>query len=99
MSYEDIEETTFTYFSYEEDVFIQSFLKGKGHTWQTNTVCGSCCGMYCDEYWVNGIGGDFPEDDKKELAALMKEKGYSCSIGRYTIAADPEHEDEYQIKN
>lgn len=97
MSYIETTEDEFHYFSGEEHNFIQEFLKEKGHEWSTNTVCGNCCGVYADEYWVNGIGGDFPPEDKAELARLMTEKGYSCSIGRYTISADPDDEDEYKI--
>lgn len=98
MSYSDYATEEFFYFSSEEKKEIESFLKERGHEWQTNTVCGNCCGMFADEYWVNGIDGNFPEKDKKELADLMKSKSFSCSIGRYTISADPSDEEEYQIK-
>lgn len=89
MTYTETQETEFTYFSDKEDKLIKEFLRKKGHTWGHNTVCGDCCGMYSDQYWVNGIGGEFPEEDKKELAKELERIGTHCSIYSYVIDADP----------
>lgn len=98
MSYEQEESETFFHFSDKEDAFITKFLKEKGYSISQNTVCGNCCGMFADKYWVNGIGGNFKKEDKEELYKLMKKKGYECSIGGYTISADPDDKEEYQVK-
>jgi len=89
MSYSEVEETEFYYFSEEAHDFIKEFLESKGHTYERNTVCGDCCGVYASEYWVNGIFGDFPISDKEEFTKLMQEKGYECSVDGNTISADP----------
>lgn len=97
MTYSEIVEQEFHYFSKEDEKIIEDFLKKKGYKWSTNTVCGSCCGMFADQYWVNGIGGDFKEKDRKALHTLLKEKGIAHSMDNsYHISADPEENDKYQ---
>lgn len=90
MSYKEYEETVFYHFTEEEHEFIKDFLTNKGHTYEQNTVCGDCCGMYASEYWVNGIFGTFPEKDRDEFIKLMEEKGYECSVEDNTISAEPD---------
>lgn len=90
MSYSTTEQEQFYYFTEEEHETIKNFLTQKGYTWNRNNVCGAHCGMYADEYWVNGIGGDFPKEDKEEFLKLMKEKGYECSVEKNTISAEPD---------
>lgn len=97
MSYTDSYEETYTHFSDEEDKLIQEWLTKQGYTWSTNTVCGNCCGMYEDEYWVNGIGGKFPENKRKAFLRYALDKKIGCRIYGYTIEAyDGEaHIDKY----
>ncbi len=98
MSFTEHEEQIFYHFSDKENKTIKDFLTLKGYKIDHNTVCGSCCGIFADEYWVNGIGGNFKKEDKEELYKIMKKENYQCSIGGYTISADPEDESEYQVK-
>jgi|SRR5437588_5473963 len=98
MSYLEEYTESFYKFSEKEEKIIDSFLESKGYGWGRATVCGDCCGIYASEYWVDGIGGNFKEDDKKALYKLLKAKEIKCSIGGYTISADPKDEEEYQIK-
>lgn len=90
MSYKECEDVEFFYFSEEEHTFIKEFLESKVHTYEQNTVCGDCCGVYASEYWVNGIFGTFPEKDRDEFIKLMEEKGYECSVEDNTISAEPD---------
>ena len=55
------------YFTDDEEEIIDSFLRKRGYLWSRATVCGNCCGFYCDEYWVDGISGNFKDQDKKSL--------------------------------
>jgi len=98
MSYSEEINQKFYHFTEEEEDFIDSILTDLGYKWKRATVCGDCCGMYADEYWVDGIGGNFKKADKQIVFAALKKKGITCSIGRYTISADPDDEDEFQIK-
>lgn len=97
MSYENKVLQTFYHFSTEEHEKIEMWLIKHGYTWGTNTVCGSCCGMYADEYWVDGIGGKFKTEDKQAFADFARKEGIGCSVDGYTISADPSDEGEHQI--
>ena len=101
MSYSETCEEVFHYFTDVEEEKIYTFLKERGYSsFEHNTVCGSCCGMYSDEIWVNGIGGKFFDKDKKALADYMEEEGISGLIDGYTVDANPDaYSAEYRINN
>ena len=86
MGYSKQSEEVFTYFSADEEEKIEKWLKDHGHSWDRNTVCGSCCGMYEDQYWVNGIGGEFP--DASEFVEFAKKEGIGCRVYGYHIVAN-----------
>lgn len=78
----------YTYFTEEEDKKILKFLKKIGYEADHNTPCGSCCGMYEDEYWVGGIGAKLPDEIKQEIRDfLVREKIDGEFDNRYTIKA------------
>lgn len=89
MSYSEEKTEEFHYFSEVEHKFIQSWLKKHGYEWRQNAVCGNCCGMYADEYWVNGIWGKFKKEDQETFLKAMEKKGYECSVEGNTISAEP----------
>lgn len=99
MSYLETVEQVFYYFSKDERKKIEKFLEDHEYEWETNNVCGECCGMYADEYWVGGVGGDIKAKDKKAFVRLCKKEKIACSINDYTISADPSSGEEYQISN
>lgn len=88
MAYTKHSEEKYTYFTKEEDKLITKWLKEHGYSWQHNTVCGGCCGMYEDEYYVPGIGGVFRKSDKEEFIKFAEENGIGCSVDGYTIKAE-----------
>lgn len=98
MSYTEDRTEQFYYFSSTEEDIIEGILKDLGYTWDRNNVCGNCCGMYADNYYVDGIGGNFKEVDKKKVYKELKKNNISCSIGGYTISANPDEEDEYKVE-
>ena len=67
MSYTEDRTEQFYHFSSTEEDIIDGILKDLGYTWDRNKVCGNCCGMYADNYYVDGVGGTFKEEDKKNL--------------------------------
>ena len=85
MSYSETNTIEFIYFSDREDELIKNWLKDHGYKWDHNTVCGDCCGMYADEYWVNGIGGKFPDSDK--FVEFAKANNIDCEVSNYHITA------------
>ncbi len=87
MAYSESYETEFVHFSTEEDNLVRKWLKRQGYTWVHNTVCGDCCGMYEDEYWVNGIGGKFPDDMKDKFIRYAKRHNIGARVEGYTIQA------------
>lgn len=97
MSYSEIQSEEFFYFSDKEKDLIEGFLERFGYKIDRNTVCGSCCGMYADEYWIDGIGGGWKKkEDVKEFKKFVKDNEISCSFSdfnpdgiNYTISADP----------
>ena len=74
-------------FTEREDELIQNWLKENGFSWKHNTVCGNCCGMYEDEYWVNGIGGSFPKEKREKFVKFAQDEKIDCEVERYTIRA------------
>lgn len=98
MSYSEDNTETFYYFSDAEKKLIEQWIIEHGYTVDTNHVCGSCCGMYADYYYPAGIGGNFKKEDQKKFAAFAKENNIACSIDGYTITADPNEGEDYQIK-
>lgn len=101
MSYSESRSEEFFYFSEKEKELIENFLTGLGYEIGKNTVCGSCCGMYADEYWVGGIGGGWKvKSHANKFKKFAEDNGIGCSFSdynpdgiNYTISADPEKED------
>lgn len=88
MRYEEYE--VYTHFDEREDNLIQMWLYDHEYAYNTNTVCGGCCGMYADEYWVNGIGGEWREGDEEKFKEFAKENRIPCEVEGYTIRATEE---------
>lgn len=88
MSYSETGEE-YTYFTDEEDLLIKAWLTEHGYEWSHNTVCGSCCGMYEDEYWVDGIGGKFTKKDQEEFRQYAAKTGIDCTVSASAITASP----------
>lgn len=86
MSYTESGEM-YTFFDDRENNLIEQWLKDHGYTWGKNTVCGNCCGMYDEEYWVNGIGGHFKKADQVEFAQFIKGNDIGAKVSGYTISA------------
>ena len=90
MSYSETLTEEFFHFTEEEDEAIKKYFGEKGYRYSHNTVCGSCCGMYSDTYWVNGIGGEWKsEEDRAGLHELLKSMDCEHSIYSYNVDADP----------
>ena len=78
----------YTYFEKKEEKVIENWLKKHGYSWERNTVCGSCCGMFEDVYWVNGIGGKLKKGDGKKLVKFLEENKISAEFDNtYHITA------------
>ena len=81
MNYEEYVTETFYYFSDEEKEIIENFLIEKGYEIDTNVVCGSCCGMYANHYYLGGIGGSWKtKKDMMDFKKLMEKHKISCSF-------------------
>lgn len=97
MSYRESVSEEFFHFTKQEEEVIESFLKEKGYTIGHNSVCGGCCGMYSDLFYVNGIGGKWKnQKDRTDLHNLLKEMGCEHSIYGYHIDADPNGGEYYE---
>ena len=105
MSYQEENTETFYYFSKEEEDIIEGFLTERGYGVHTNTVCGNCCGMFADYYYLGGIGGGWKsKKDCDDFKKLCEKNDISCSFSKfkkdgynYTISADP-YEYDINIK-
>lgn len=75
------------YFTDEEEEKIDVWLTKHGYEWGRATVCGGCCGTYADEYWVDGIGGEFKKGDENRFKRWAKRNNISCEVEGYTIKA------------
>ena len=53
MTYSETHEEVFTYFDDWEDEAIEAWLKDHGLSFSFPTLCGSCCGCWNAEYWVD----------------------------------------------
>lgn len=96
MSYSESKSQEFFYFSNKEREGIETFLKERGYKIDKNHVCGDCCGMYAECYYVNSVGGKWnSKKDSNDFGDMCKEKCISCSysLDGYTISADPNEED------
>lgn len=108
MSYKEIEEQEFYYFTSEERDLIHKKLEELGYRHDYNTVCGDCCGMFAEYIYVGRIGGKWKPEHQKEMISFLKEKGIEASVDvdhkysdgsgnhyAYIISADPnEYEKE-----
>lgn len=70
-----------------EEAKIDKWLTDNGYKWDRATVCGGCCGFYADEYWVNGIGGEFKKEDVERFLKFAKKKGIFCKVSDNDIQA------------
>ncbi len=100
MSYSEFETEEFFYFSEKERELIETFLKSLGYDLGANVVCGSCCGMYADNYYLNGFGGWTEKSHVNEFKEFVERNKITCSFSEfdndgyhYRISADPEEED------
>jgi len=96
MSHMETEEQTFYLFDDKEKQLIEKWLTKHGYPLHTNTVCGSCCGMFSDYYYVNGICGTWNNaNDRADFIKFLRRHKISASVYSYHIDADPEGGDGY----
>lgn len=100
MSYKENLTETFYYFSDHEKEIIERFLVERGYGIITNVVCGRCCGMYANHYYLGMDDSWKTREDMSDFKKLMARHKISCSFSdfrkdgyHYTISADPREED------